>query len=100
MENFLRDPIKVPFDSLFLDPNNPRLAREDHPGYEHPAKLFEPKLQKELEGIVRNEHDVEGLLTAIITQGWMPIDAIVVWKYPRDGANYIVMEGNRRTVAL
>jgi hypothetical protein len=100
MESFLRKPIQVPFASLFLDPNNPRLAREDHPGYDHPARLFEPGLQKELERVVRNEHDVDALLTAIVTQGWMPIDAMVVWKYPRDGAKYIVMEGNRRTVAL
>jgi hypothetical protein len=100
VESFLKDPIKVPFDALYLDPNNPRLARENQPGYEDPKPLVDPALQLELETVVRKEHDVEGLITAIETQGWMPIDAIVVWKFPDNGAKYIVMEGNRRTVAL
>jgi hypothetical protein len=100
MENFLRKPIEVPFSSLYLDPNNPRLAREDHPGYADADALFDPDLQKELESVVRKDHDVDGLITAIVTQGWMPIDAIVVWKFPGNGARFIVMEGNRRTVAL
>lgn len=100
METFLRKPIEVPFTSLYLDPNNPRLAREDHPGYEDEDALFDPDLQSVLEKVVREEHDVDGLITTLVTQGWMPIDAIVVWKFPGDGGKYIVVEGNRRTVAL
>ncbi len=100
MENFLAKAIAVPFASLFLDPNNPRLAREDHPGYENPKKLFDAKLQQELEQVVRDAHETESLESAIITQGWIPIDAIVVWEFPGDGHKYLVMEGNRRVVAL
>lgn len=100
MENFLRKPMQVPFDSLYLDPNNPRLAREELPGYEDPKRLFEPKLQVGLEGSVKEQYEVPELAHAIVAQGWMPIDSIVVWTFPSDPAKHIVVEGNRRTVAL
>lgn len=102
MENFLKTPIVVPFETLYLDPNNPRLALEDPPGYENPKKLFEPELQKQLESKIEQEevYDVSDLEVAIETQGWMPIDNIVVWTYPKHPDRHIVVEGNRRTVAL
>ena len=48
MEVYLKKPLKVRFTSLYLDPNNPRLGREDHPGYAHPKSIFDTKLQNEL----------------------------------------------------
>ena len=45
MENFLKKPLVVPFETLYLDPNNPRLALEDPPSYENPKKLFDADLQ-------------------------------------------------------
>jgi hypothetical protein len=100
MENFFNKPIEVPFSSLYLDPNNPRLAREN-PGYEDADALFDLTLQNELEVAVREgPYEVDALVTSITTQGWMPMDSIVVWKVPEGGDKYVVMEGNRRTVAL
>lgn len=100
MDTYLRPAIDVPFDSLYLDPNNPRLAPDDPPGYEEPDKLFDPELQKFLEQRVEEEFGVEELMQAVVGQGWMPIDAIVIWEHP-DGSNRnVVLEGNRRTVTL
>jgi len=45
VETFLQEQIKVPFESLYLDPNNPRLAPDDPPGYDDPASLFDKDLQ-------------------------------------------------------
>lgn len=98
--NFLQKPVEVAFSTLYLDPNNPRLARENQPGYENEDALFDADLQRELEQQIRDEHDVDGLVTAVVTQGWMPVDAIVVWKVPGHRGKYIVVEGNRRTVTL
>src|ERR1700759_5812948 len=100
MEVFLRQSTKVPFSSIYLDPNNPRLAYEDPPGYDDPAALFDEELQKKLEGDLAGVYDVNELVDAIIAQGWMPIDAIVVWTYPEDQNKHIVVEGNTRTLAL
>ena len=45
-------------------------------------------------------YDVSPLEQAILGQGWMPIDAMVVWTYPTDPGRHIVVEGNTRTVTL
>jgi len=100
MENFLKKPVVVPFETLFLDPNNPRLALEDPPSYENPKKLFDPELQKMLEAKIEEVYAVGDLEVAIETQGWMPIDNIVVWTYPNHPDRHVVVEGNTRTVAL
>jgi len=100
MPNFLREPMTVPIDSLYLDPNNPRLARDDQPGYDDSGRLFDPELQKQLETEIERVYAVSDLEQAILGQGWMAIDAMVVWTYPTDPGRHIVVEGNTRTVAL
>ena len=100
MKSYLRSAIKVPFDSLYLDPNNPRLAPDHPPGYEDSESLFEKDLQTFLEKRVEEEFGVDELLQAVIGQGWMPIDAIVVWEHPDGSQRNVVLEGNRRTVTL
>ena len=101
MENFLLKPIKVPLDNLWPDPNNPRLALEDAPGYADPKKLFDPKRQAAIfQKLGENAYDVSTLVQTIIGQGWMAIDNMIVWKHPKDPSHYIVVEGNRRRLAL
>jgi hypothetical protein len=100
MEKFVGKLMPVPFNSIYLDPNNPRLGRDDGPGYEDPRALFDAKVQAEVEEQVAGSYDVETLIAAIIAQGWMPIDNIVIWTYPKQPNSHIVVEGNRRTVAL
>jgi hypothetical protein len=100
MEKLLRDSIVVPFDTLFLDPNNPRLAVDDAPGYAEAPRLFASKLQAELEKRVEEVYDVAELAKAIVSQGWMPIDSIVVWTHFKDTRRHVVVEGNTRIVAL
>lgn len=97
----LREPTPVPFDRIFLDPNNPRIAEENPPGYEDTSKLFDPTQQEALEARVRRVYTgVEALQDSIIKQGWIPIDPIIVWEHPKKKGYYVVVEGNTRTVAL
>ena len=100
MENYLLKPTGVNLEDLYLDPNNPRLARENKPGYDDPKALFNDELQPELEEAVHANYDVADLIGAIEAQGWMPFDAIVVWEHPKSKGMFIVVEGNTRTVAL
>lgn len=90
----------VPFDSLYLDPNNPRIAPEDPPGYDDPARIADPAMQTRLEERIHEVYDVKELVSAIRNQGWVPIDAILVWENPAAPGQHIVVEGNTRTVAL
>jgi len=100
MQTYLRPAIDVPFESLFLDPNNPRLATDDPPGYDDVQRLFDADLQKFLQQRVEEEFGVDELMQAVLGNGWMPIDAIVVWEHPDGSQRNVVLEGNRRTVTL
>lgn len=90
----------VAFDKIFLDPNNPRVAPENPPGYSDDQALFDNELQATLEKRVRDVYDVANLESSILTHGWVPIDSIIVWEHPKRPDHHIVVEGNTRTVAL
>src|SRR5438105_3870757 len=92
--------ITVPFDKLYLDPNNPRIARGEQPGYEHPTAIFDPGVQERLEKAVAEAYKVGDLEDRIVTQGWLPIDRIIVWEHPAKKGHFIVVEGNTRTTVL
>jgi hypothetical protein len=101
MENFLLKPIKVSLDNLWPDPNNPRLALEDAPGYTDPKALFDQKRRAQIFlTLGEGAYDVSTLVHTIIGQGWMAIDNMIVWKHPKDSDHFIVVEGNRRRLAL
>jgi hypothetical protein len=101
MPKYLSDPIPVPFERIYLDPNNPRIAPDNRPGYEDPDVLFDDENQAELEATLEGIYeDYEELKEAIITQGWVPIDAIIVWQHPKKKGWYVVVEGNTRTLTL
>jgi hypothetical protein len=98
----LKDPVKVKFDDLYLDPNNPRIAPEVRPGYENPTEVFRDDVQATL--LKKMEENfgslIEQLEESILVQGWQPIDSILVWEYHNKKKHYIVLEGNTRLVTL
>jgi len=102
MKHYLKDPIKIPFTKIFLDPNNPRIAPSEgeRPGYDEPARIFDKEVQTYLEQRVEEVYKVEELEPKIVAQGWVPIDNILVWDHPKKKGHYIVLEGNTRTVVL
>src|SRR5688572_18305658 len=100
MEKDLKDPIEVAFSKLYLDPNNPRIAAAEPPGYESAARIFDDEIQSKLVARMEEVYDVSNLEAAIEAQGWVPIDAILVWEHPKKKGHFIVVEGNTRTVVL
>lgn len=100
MTRYLKDPIPVPFSRIFLDPNNPRIAPSERPGYDDPARIFDKEVQADLERRVEQVYDVADLEPKIVAQGWVPIDNILVWDHPKKKGHYIVLEGNTRTVVI
>ena len=98
---YLRDAIQVPIEKLYPDPNNPRLALEDAPGYHDANSLFDNTVRKEiLDEIGGAAYGIDDLVEAIVGQGWMLIDNILVWQHPDGPDKYVVAEGNRRIVSL
>lgn len=100
MTALLEKPITVSLEQLFLDPNNPRLAREQRPGYAHPGEFMTPEAQAELQRQLRHRYRLSGLVSTILSVGWLPVDAILVWQPPGLPDRYLVVEGNTRVVAL
>lgn len=92
--------VDIPFDQIYLDPNNPRIAPETPPGYDDPAKITQPEIQTALAERINKDFDTAELEAAILGQGWVPIDAVVVWKVPGARLVYVVVEGNRRVTTL
>jgi len=91
---------QVPFEELYFDPNNPRLAPQSPPGYDDPDGLFSDEVQKSLMEKIPQVYNTEDLRAAIESQGWVPIDAIVVWQHPKRKNHWVVLEGNTRTWVL
>lgn len=100
MQKDLKQPIKVPFDRVFLDPNNPRIAPSERLGYDDPGAIFDDQVQSDLNQKIEQVYNVESLEQAIVAQGWVPLDAILVWEHHKEAGHYIVVEGNTRTRAL
>lgn len=96
----LGKPITVPFSKIFLDPNNPRIAPDRGSRYDKPDEIFDEELQKDLTTRVYKVYQAGELEDAIIAQGWVPIDPIIVWQHPDRPDNYIVVEGNTRVSVL
>lgn len=99
MDN-LGAPISVPFSKIFLDPNNPRIAPDPASRYEDPDKIFSDELQRQLTTKVYTVYQASELEDAIIAQGWVPIDPIIVWEHPDRPKYHIVVEGNTRISVL
>ena len=97
----LKPAIRVPFERLYLDPNNPRLGGTRQPGYEDTSKVFDDKVQAKLESRMRKSYKaLKDLVASIVNMGWMPVDSILVWETPNAPGHYVVVEGNARTTAL
>lgn len=100
MSTHLEEHEAIPLEALYLDVNNPRLAPEDPPGYTDANALFDPETQKELQERAKESFDLDSLEAAMVGQGWMPIDSILVWEHPDEPGKFVVVEGNRRLATL
>ncbi|MNK42083.1 ParB-like nuclease domain protein [compost metagenome] len=95
---------KISIDKLFLDPNNYRLR--SNPAYKEITGLTDDQitgalLQQRTQNIVggKNNSEVLDLINSFKTNGFLKVDNILVREL-KDDLGYVVVEGNRRTVAL
>lgn len=101
MEKYLRPAVSVPIEACYPDPNNPRLALADAPGYAEAGTLFDDVRRKEIfEEVGSEAYSIGDLAEAITGQGWMPIDNMLGWQHPDDPDHWVIVEGNRRLVTL
>lgn len=95
----------VPIDSLYLDPNNPRLAMKIEISddiVDAEIESAQPELQKRfVDGATKkHEIDIEFLLDSIAEIGYQGIDQIVVRPIQKGRSKFVVLEGNRRLASI
>ncbi|WP_120078124.1 ParB N-terminal domain-containing protein [Aurantiacibacter odishensis] len=90
---------ELPLDDLLLDPNNYRL--QDTGGfYTIPIEKYAlEQIQKNTRQKLKDE-GLDSLTDSIRSNGFLPIERIVVTPYDYDDGKYLVVEGNRRVAAL
>jgi hypothetical protein len=95
--------IIVKYDRLVLDPNNPRFItrKEDRLDEED---FLEQDLSQITSGKLfprqKDEYKIEELVNSIRQNGWLPVDNIFVRKLIGHDKYFVVLEGNRRVVAI
>lgn len=92
--------LRVSLANLYLDPNNFRFA--DHEDYRHVVHddVFKPDVQRRTARLLLGDKlaNVQDLFESIRENGWLDLDPILVER--REGARFLVMEGNRRVATL
>ena len=92
--------IQVPLQKLLLDPNNPRFL-EDHSSPVAEKDFADSGVQNKTADRMRKEaFRLDVLKKSIETNGWQPVDMIFVRRLEALPGQYVVLEGNRRLMAL
>jgi hypothetical protein len=92
--------IRVPLNKLLLDPNNPRFL-EDHSDRVKESDFADSGVQQAAaERMKKEAFHLEDLKKSIVSNGWQPVDMIFVRKIDALPGHFVVLEGNRRLMAL
>lgn len=95
-------PIKVDPQKLYLDPNNPRFITREEDRIDEKRFLdadIIDKTRKKMCGD-KDEYNIEIIRKSILKNGWQPVDFIFVRRFADDADRFVVLEGNRRIVAV
>ena len=101
--------IKVPIDSLFLDPNNPRFISDLSERVTYKDSQIVRQQPDTLKKFVRSagpnnpDEDVtniRSLYESMVRMGYVAVDRIVVRSIAGFPDKYLVLEGNRRIAAV
>lgn len=95
---FIVDTVK--FNNLLLDPNNYRFQEEDDFVSMPEDQLHKAAIQDETYSKILRDEGLKTLKTSILTNGFVPIERIVVRPYTPKAGMFLVLEGNRRLAAV
>ena len=95
-------PKKVDPQKLYLDPNNPRFITRDEDRIAEKRFLDPDIIEKTRKRMCGNkdEYNIDVIRKSIETNGWQPVDFIFVRRFMDDAERFVVLEGNRRIVAV
>ena len=93
--------IKVPFESLVLDPNNPRFTTRVEDRINDAGCVQQGSIGLTRDRLsITDKYKLQELVRSIKQNGWLPADYIFVRKIIGYENLYLVLEGNRRLAAI
>jgi len=95
-------PTELELEQLLLDPNNYRfLAMKEYVRVDS-KRFHEPTVQQRAQTLLELDgyEELRALKESIQTNGYIPIEALVVRPYSYKAELYVVVEGNRRVAAM
>lgn len=94
--------ISVDPQKLYLDPNNPRFITREEDRIPEERFLDPDIIEKTLKKMRgdKDEYNIGIIRSSILKNGWQPVDFIFVRRFADDADRYVVLEGNRRIVAV
>lgn len=98
MSTFKEDNLNL--DKLLLDPNNYRYQDDPNFVLVDEKRFVEKGVQDRAFRRLRAEESLLQLKNSLMTNGFIPVERIVVRPYIYDTEYYVVLEGNRRVAAL
>jgi len=102
-------PAKAPFDfeaqdisvfKLLLDPNNYRFLDRKKFKKKAANRFHEESVQRGTLESLEQSYQLDELKHSIITNGYVPMERIIVIPYPAKSGFFLVVEGNRRVASL
>lgn len=91
---------KLSHDKLLLDPNNYRYQDNPNFVYADETRFHEESVQRNAYNRLKAEETLVQLKNSFITNGFIPVERLVVRRYEFDEGKFVVLEGNRRLAAL
>jgi hypothetical protein len=98
MTEFRED--ELSHEKLLLDPNNYRYHDNPNFVYADEARFHEESVQRRAYNRLKAEETLVQLKNSFITNGFIPVERLVVRPYDYEEDKYLVLEGNRRLAAL
>lgn len=98
MPSFRED--RLSHHQLLLDPNNYRYQDKPDFSYADEKRFHEEGVQDRAFRRLRREESLVQLKNSFVTNGFIPVERLVVRPYPHAEDRYLVLEGNRRLAAL
>ena len=89
----------LPFEQVFLDPNNPRFWTEKSIREIPDDKVPDTRIQDRTLDTI-SQHGISELRDSMLRNGFLPLDRIVVRPLQQHADKYVIVEGNRRFAAL
>lgn len=100
MPAFTFDAKELALDTLLLDPNNYRFLNGKKFKKKVATRFHEKPVQDATLQSLENSYNLDDLKQSILTNGYVPMERIIVVPYKPKAGLFLIVEGNRRVASL